>query len=169
MKFIITLILLCILSLKSFGQIKYSRKEYTNKPMWIQMMNDTSVNYFETVKAFRIYFKRRPLPKEPNEVEGTDRFEIEVGLENEEDGATMEDKIRERTKEKIRQEDLEARRVNRNEPSYSAEVRAFRGWFYSIKPWVKADGRIIGPKERQAIIDNQRRELSNEERANRKN
>ena len=45
------------------------------------MMDDPNANFFATVKAFRNYYKDRPLPKEPNEVEGEDDFEKQVGLE----------------------------------------------------------------------------------------
>ena len=45
------------------------------------MLDDPNANIFETVKAFRNYYKDRPLPKEPKEVEGEDDFEKQVGLE----------------------------------------------------------------------------------------
>ena len=45
------------------------------------MMYDSNANFFETVKAFRNYFNDWPLLKEPNEVEGEDDFEKQVGLE----------------------------------------------------------------------------------------
>jgi hypothetical protein len=140
------------------AQKKASNKEYKNNPVWIQMMNDTTANYFETIKAFRVFFKERPLPKEPNEVEGEDAFEKEVGLE--------ENKGKKKSKKELKRE---AKKFNPNQPDYSPEVRAFRGWFYGIKPWVRNDGSIIGPKERQAIIDQQQKELKAIEKANGKN
>ncbi len=85
MKILLVILLACLLAFTAQSQTDYKRKDYSSKPLWIKMMNDTTVNYYETVKAFRVYFKRRPLPKEPNEIEGTDRFEIEVGLEDEEE------------------------------------------------------------------------------------
>jgi hypothetical protein len=125
------------------------------------MMNDTSANYFETVKAFREFFKERYLPEEPweKQQEGGDSFEIEVGLEDEtEDGKKSE---REREREKRKQDP--------NEPNYADEVRAFKSWFYAVKPWVREDGSIIGPIERQAIVDRQQSELKAIEKANGKN
>jgi len=125
------------------------------------MMNDTSANYFETVKAFREFFKERYLPEEPweKQQEGGDSFEIEVGLEDEKKDGKKSDKEKER----------ENRKQDPNEPNYAAEVRAFKSWFYSIKPWVRADGSITGPKEQQAIIDQQQQELKATEKANGKN
>lgn len=150
--------LLSLCSAIAVAQSKPAKVNYKKHPAWIQMMNDTSANYFETVKAFREFFKDRVLPKEPNEVEGEDGFEKEVGLE--------ENEGKQKSKRELRRE---AKRANPNEPAYVAEVRAFKGWFYSIKPWVRSDGSIIGPKEQQAIIDQQQRELKAIEKANGKN
>lgn len=140
------------------AQKKASKKGYKNNPVWIQMMNDTSANYFETTKAFREFFKERALPKEPNEVEGEDAFEKEVGLE--------ENEGKKKGKRELKRE---AKRSSTKEPDYSAEVRAFKGWFYTTQPWVRSDGSIIGPQLRQAIINQQQRELQAIEKANGKN
>jgi len=128
---------------------------YKKKPEWIRMMNDTSANYYETVKAFRLFFKDRVLPKEANEMEGRDSFEKEVGLEGENE-----------KNEKERKRELKKKKQNPAEPDYSAEVRAFKGWFYSTKPWVREDGSIIGPAERQQIVDRQQQELKEIEKRN---
>ena len=140
------------------AQAKYKTSDYKKKPIWIQMMKDPSANYNETVKAFREFFKERALPKEPGEVEGSDAFEKQVGLEDN-DGDKKSEKERER----------ELKKRNPNEPSYAFEVRAFKGWFYETKPWVRADGTIISKKERQAIVDKQQQELKATEKANGKN
>ena len=125
------------------------------KPDWILMMDDPKANFFETVKAFRNYYKDRPLPKEPNEVEGEDDFEKQVGLEE----------VSGKKKSK-RELEREARKASPNDISYSAEVRAFRGWFYSVQPWVRTDGSIINKEEQQAIIDRQHEELKAVENSN---
>ena len=137
------------------GQNKPRKINYKKEPAWIQMMDDPNANFFETVKAFRKYYKERPLPKEPNEVEGEDDFEKQIGLE-EENGK----------KKSKRELEREARKVGPNEIIYSAEVRAFRGWFYSVQPWVRADGSIISKEEQQAIVDKQHAELKAIEKAN---
>ncbi len=157
-KGILFIILLPFFSATATAQKGSPKTNYKKNPVWIQMMNDTSANYFETVKAFREYFKERALPKEPFEVEGEDDFEKEVGLE--------ENEGKKKSKRELRRE---ARKKNPNEPDYAAEVRAFKGWFYRIKPWVKEDGSITGPKEQQAIIDRQQSELRETEKANGKN
>lgn len=138
------------------AQTKNRSSAYKKHPYWIQMMNDTSVNYFETVKAFREYYKERALPHEANEEKGEDNFEKQVGLEEEGEHGQKSERERER----------EMRKADPKEPDLSAEVRAFKGWFYSIQPWVRSDGSIIGPKEQQAIIDLQHNELKAIEKRN---
>jgi len=145
----------------------YSNSDYKNNPLWIKMMQDTSVNFNETVKAFRLFFLRRALPHEPGEIEGTDKFEIAVGLENEEEGASLEEKLKERKKEKKRQLEYAAKSIRLKEPTYNLEVKAFRNWYYQIQPWLRDKGIIIGPKERQLIIDRQKMELKQIEANNR--
>jgi len=142
----------------SQAQIKNRKVNYEKEPAWIQMMDDPKAIFFETVKAFREYYKERPLPKEPNEVEGEDDFEKQVGLEE----------VNEKKKSK-RELEREARKIGPNEIIYAAEVRAFRSWFYSIRPWVRADGSIIGKEEQQEIINKQHAELNVIEKANGKN
>ncbi len=137
------------------SQTVYKSSRYKKEPLWIQMMNDTTVNYFETIKAFREYFKDRALPREANELEGSDSFEKEIGLE-EPGNSKKSEKERER----------EQRKINPKEQNYSAEVRAFKGWFYGIQPWVREDGSIIGPVEKQKIIDRQQKELKETEKMN---
>jgi hypothetical protein len=145
---VLPVFLLSSVILISSGHI--NAQNYREEPVWINMMNDTSMNYFETVKAFREYFKDRVLPKEPYEVIGEDNFEIEVGLE-------------EKDLEEKRKED---KKIRLGDPDYSAEVRSFKGWFYRTKLWVREDGSIIGPKEQQAIIDRQQTELKAVEESN---
>jgi hypothetical protein len=139
----------------AFAQEKTQESRYKKEPLWIVMMEDTTVNFYETVKAFREYFEERAMPKEPMETEGGDSFEREVGLE-ERDGGEKSEKERER----------ENRIQNPNEPSYASEVKSFRGWYYSTQPWVRENGTIVGPLERQAIIDKQTEELKEIERTN---
>ncbi len=153
LKLFITILLLFVTISQAQNKSKEGRSE--KKPDWILMMDDPNANFFETVKAFRNYYKDRPLPKEPNEVEGEDDFEKQVGLEE----ASGKKKSK-------RELEREARKSGPNDIIYSAEVRAFRGWFYSIQPWVRTDGSIINKEEQQAIIDRQQEELKAVENSN---
>lgn len=153
LKLFITILLLFVTISQAQNKSKEGRSE--KKPDWILMMDDPNADFFETVKAFRNYYKDRPLPKEPNEVEGEDDFEKQVGLEE----ASGKKKSK-------RELEREARKAGPNDIIYSAEVRAFRGWFYSIQPWVRTDGSIINKEEQQAIIDRQQEELKAVENSN---
>ena len=158
-KLVYLLILCSFFSLSAFGQENRKKeKEYRKKPIWIDMMNDPTANYFETVKAFRIYWEHRELPEEPFEEAGKDVFEKEVGL------ITDDESEHEREREKERRK----RRKKKNNPTitYASEVRAFKGWFHAVQPWVREDGSIISEEERQRMLDAQRNELLEIERLN---
>ena len=157
-KLVLIVIVLMYFSIKIQAQGKPHKIDYEKEPVWITMMDDPNANYFETIKAFKKYYKERLLPKEPNEIEGEDTFEKEVGLEEENGKKKSQKELKK-----------EARRTNPKEPNYAGEVRAFRAWFYSIKPWIRVDGSIVRPDEQQAIINKQRSELNQIEKANGKN
>jgi len=40
----------------------YSDKDYARKPVWIEMIKDTSANYFEVQKAYKLYFENHEKP-----------------------------------------------------------------------------------------------------------
>ena len=140
----------------SQAQTKQNKVNYKKNPEWIRMMNDPNANYYETVKAFREFFEDRALPKEPGEMEGHDDFEKQVGLEGESGSKSERERERER----------ELKKQNPFEQNYAFEVRAFKGWFYNTKFWVRADGSIIPAKVRQDIVDKQKNELKEIENAN---
>ncbi|WP_317897115.1 hypothetical protein [Aurantibacillus circumpalustris] len=127
---------------------KYSTRKLKKEPHWIEMMDDPRANYYETVRAFRLYWKDKVLPKEPFENEEMDSFEREVGL--------IDDKESERERER---EERRRAKQNKKGIDYSAEVRAFKGWMQSVKPWIKQNGYIMTEQERQAIVDKQQAEL----------
>ena len=111
------------------------------------MMDDPHANYFETLKAFRDYYENRVLPKEPFENKEMEVFEKEVGL------------VSDKESEEKRERRLERKKQQKNEQDYSAEVRVFKGWMQTVKPWVRADGSIISASEQQQILDKQNQEL----------
>lgn len=128
----------------------YSKRQMKKNPIWIEMMNDPNANYFETLKAFRYYWKGKVLPKEPFENEEADTFEREVGLE--EEGASEKEREREK-KERLK------KGPDKYSIMYAADVRAFKGWMQVVKPWVQADGSIVTDEDRQKLIDKQTKEL----------
>lgn len=132
---------------------KYKPRQFKRQPVWIEMMNDPSANYYQTLRAFREYWKSRVLPKEPMENPDYETFEKEVGLLKEGESE------KEREREKNRKQGEETIK-------YAAEVRAFKGWMQDTKPWVRADGSIVPMAERQSVIDRQAEELREIEKKN---
>jgi cytochrome oxidase Cu insertion factor (SCO1/SenC/PrrC family) len=59
------------LSIPAAAQNKqYSEKDYSREPVWIQMLDDTTANFFEVEKAFDTYFKAHELPKSEHDMIG---------------------------------------------------------------------------------------------------
>ncbi|MNU57080.1 hypothetical protein D3C71_461900 [compost metagenome] len=140
---------------------KYNPREFRKKPIWIEMMNDPNANYYQTIEAFRVFWKDRILPEEPFENHETDTFEREVGLEQNEESEE------ERKREHDRKERKRKRKGKPDETMlYAAQVRAFKGWMKAVKPWVREDGSIVSPEEQQKIIDAQSKELKKIEELN---
>ena len=148
---VLILFIICSMSLLSqTANKKHSLRYYKKNPVWISMMNDAQANYYETIKAFKTFWKDRILPKEEFENSEMESFEKEIGLvENEKE-------------EKAKKSSLKPN----PDASYASEVRAFKGWLQSVKPWVRADGSIINETERQAIINKQQTELKEIEKKN---
>lgn len=138
----------------------YNPKQFRKQPIWIEMMNDPNANYFQTIEAFRVYWKDRVMPEEPFENGEMDTFEKEVGLES--DDESEEEREREHEREERKRE----RKGIEETMRYASEVRAFKGWMKSVKPWVRADGSIVSPEEQQKIIDAQTEELKKIEEQN---
>lgn len=96
-------------------------------PLWVTMMDDPNVNYFEAVKNFNDYWKTREKP-----VEEGDLFE------------SVGDKEKE---ESIKQK---KRRLRTEDPAkkYAFEYKRFLWWMREVEPFVQSDGRIKGMSER---------------------
>ncbi len=140
---------------------KYKHREFRKKPIWIEMMNDPNANYYQTIEAFRLFWKDRILPEEPFENHELDTFEREVGLEQEDESEE------ERKREHERKEKKRKRKGKPNETMlYASEVRAFKAWIKAVKPWVREDGSIVSEEEQQRIIDAQKEELKKLEELN---
>ena len=116
------------------------------------MMNDPDANFYQTVAAFREFWKGYQLPGEPVELEGKDSFEREIGLEEE------ETRDHERGREKEREREKKKRRAP-DGGDYSFEVKQFKGWYQDAKSWLLPDGRVMRQEERQQLIDRQQQEL----------
>lgn len=154
------MVLFLLLSLLGHSQSPVSTKQngVPAEPKWVKMMHDPNANYFETLKAFRKFWKHRSLPREPFESEELEVFEKEVGLTGEKES----EEERERELKKMKNKKA-------GEYDYALEVKEFKGWMQRVKPWVKEDGTILSEEEQQKLINRQQAELKEIEKKNGKN
>lgn len=96
-------------------------------PLWVTMMDDPNVNYFEAVKTFNDYWKTREKPVEEGEL-----FES-VG-----------------DKEKEQSLKQKKGRLGTEDPAkkYAFEYKRFLWWMREVEPFVQSDGKIKGMNER---------------------
>lgn len=107
-----------------------NHKDYTKTPMWIAMMDDPNVNFFEIEKAYEQYWSKHEKP------EG-------------EDEAIGEHAERQKTPSKRKQRKLSAA----NDLKFA--VKKYEVWRDQTLPYVQPDGRILSAEERLQIWKNQ--------------
>ncbi len=148
--YLVTLSLLICVSVKVKAQYTTSTESSTSKPVWIQMMEDENVNYYEAVAAYESYFKTHPMPGEEVEEElmGADKesqkeYEREMKREN----------------KKIKTDEQRKELVEREQLSY--QVKRFRNWMQEVKPFVQENGHILTSSEQYTIWQKQQEEMKN--------
>ncbi len=122
----LTLFCLCIAQLGMAQKKQYSQKDYAREPVWINMIRDTSVNFFEAEKAFNTYFENHELPGGENEVIG--------------EHAKTTKQPSKREQRKMQQEN-----------HMRMDVKKYKHWHDMMLPYVQADGHILTPSERLQI------------------
>ena len=109
----------------------HTEKDYARSPLWISMIKDTAVNYFEAEKAYKIYFQHHDNPGGENE---------EIGMHE----------AREKYPSKKELRKIQADNHMR------MEVKRYERWHDKMKPYVQEDGYILSPSQRLKIWkDNQ--------------
>ena len=98
------------------------------------MMDDSSVNYFEAVKAYDDFWANRKKPLEEDEIIGEKRKK------------SLWDRIFASREEK---QEVEANK-------YKFECKKFEHWKFVMQPYVQPDGRILSTDEQLEIWKNQR-------------
>ena len=122
MKVICTIgLLLCVQLLHA--QTTHTEKEYARTPYWIDMIKDTSVNFFEAEKAYKIYFQHHVKPEGEQE---------DIG-EHEK-----------KAKHPSKREQREMQRENH----MRMDVKRYEHWRDMMRPYVQPDGHILTPSER---------------------
>jgi hypothetical protein len=141
-KFFVALLALFI-SLAAISQKQYSKTEMKKNPVWIKMIDDEHVNYFEALKAFELYFTTHKFPT----------------MEEEEMGKNEKLKERIERSEKKYAKKARKRKENPSEPQkekheeakLAFEVKKFNHWEMQTRPYVKDDGSIMSAEERMKI------------------
>lgn len=144
-----------ILALCAWGQSASDRNNPSSEPMWIVAMQDPNILYEQAIAQFVEFWKFRKMPKEAFEEEAESALDKRV--EEAREKLTAEEKVT------FAKNDVYK---NRN---FAAEVRAFKGWLKEAQLWLKEDGTIYTLEERQAIIDQQQKELKRIEKLNQPN
>ena len=142
------LTILCICLIGMFGSKaqtnkQYSDKDYAKKPLWINMMADTSVNFFEIEKAYNTYWQHHTMPATEHDVIG----------------------------EKAEREKHPSKRMLRKmdaDNDMRMAVKKYEWWCAQMKPYVQDDGRILTPTERLKIWEQQQNEKDKAQTQNNK-
>jgi len=104
----------------------FTEKDYARNPLWLSMIKDTTANFFEAEKAYKIYFQHHEKP------------------------AGEHDIIGEHSKESKNPSRKELHRLQ-SEDHMRMEVKKYERWRQKMLPYVQADGTILTPSQRLQI------------------
>jgi hypothetical protein len=115
-------IMACIFSLSiCHAQSKYNEQDFALKPVWITMMDDEHVNYFDALKAFEVYWQNHKMP------------------EGESD---MDVKKVEKNKKRFSKKEI---KTNYASAAMRMKIKKFGVWKEKMEPYVQDDGTILLP------------------------
>ncbi len=133
---------------------------YHETPVWMTMMDDPKVNYYEACKAFDIYWIGREIPTES---EG-EANELYVKKDKKDEGKSEREREREREREKKtgnynKEEHEEEEGLHFKDPVSYTMVYAYKrfiNWRYTMKNRVdETTGYILLPAQQEAIWKSQ--------------
>jgi hypothetical protein len=104
----------------------YTEKDFARRPVWISMIKDTAVNYFEAEHAYKVYFQHHENPGGEDD---------EIGMHE----------AREKNPSKKEQRKMQADNHMR------MAVKKYERWHDKMRPYVQADGSILSPSQRLQI------------------
>lgn len=114
-------------------------KSYRSMPLWKDMMDDSTANYFEVQKAFALFWEGKKLPEEEEEVIG-EKGRLKNNLINRIFNAN-----------ELKEQELRDK--------YAFDYKRYRRWLIKTEPYVKEDGSIMTPSERLQLWKNHQQEL----------
>jgi hypothetical protein len=140
-----TISILFFLHNNSFGQdTKYNPNDFKENPTWINMMEDSTVNYYEAIKTFNNYWKGKIKPIEEMDIKDMEALTAE------------EKEIRKNYFQNLSLQE----RAEFDLLQY--HYKRFKQWKKEILPFVQEDGRILTMNERIEIWNKQQLEIKNQ-------
>ena len=127
-KWVILLLGFAIVTTTNAQKSKYNAQDYAQKPIWLSMVADTSVNFFEAEKAFNTYFQHHEKPN------------------------GEEESIGEQPKKHYSKKE---RREMQEKDHLRMDVKRYQRWHDKMLPFVRPDGRILTPNQRLEIWKSQ--------------
>ena len=104
----------------------FSDKDYTKNPLWIEMIKDTTTNFFEVEKAYKLYFSVHKKHAGEHEIIGEKDKNDKFPTKKERKKLEQENKMR-------------------------IEVKKYEHWHDMMLPYVQQNGHILTPSERLKI------------------
>ena len=132
-----------------------AQTDYATNPVWIKMIDDSTTNYYEAIKAYNEYWKHhvKPAGEEVEMAEG----EKDAG----ERAREVKREIKEDSKRVLSEEDI--KKMNENN-MMKYHVKRFEQWAREVKPFVQEDGRILTEHERMEIWNRQQEEIKQQQK-----
>ncbi|MEO6903695.1 MAG: hypothetical protein ABI315_11200 [Bacteroidia bacterium] len=115
---------------------------YRIEPVWKDMINDTSANFFEVQKAFELFWNGKELPEEEDDVIG-EKGKLKNSFIN----------------RLFNNRDLKQQQLRE---SLAFDYKRYRRWIIKTEPYIKEDGNIMTPTERIQLWQNHIDELKEE-------
>jgi hypothetical protein len=101
---------------------------YRTNPVWQEMLDDSSANFFEVQKAYALFWAGKEIPGDENEIIG--------------DGPRLKNNL---VNKLFNAKELEEQK-ERDQLSFSC--KKYRWWVIKTEPFVQEDGSILPPYER---------------------
>lgn len=132
--------LILLLNISVLYSQEQKKINYAKKPYWIDMMKDPKANYYETVKAYDLFWENRKKPKEEDDIIGQSK--------------TTDEKrnfLGRWFKSKEERDEADIKK-------YALDVKKFKHWKLKVEPYVQEDGTILDADARLKIWQEQQKQ-----------
>lgn len=118
-------------------------------PLWVKMMDDSAVNYYQAIEVFERYWKSNRKPKGESE-------EMEAAEGKGRDISGMEREEAEKRRKNRRRESKLPLQSTEVQEYLKYQMKRFENWALEVKPWVQENGHILTFHERQMMHEKQK-------------